>query len=272
MLIVLTLAVALLFALAFRQAHQDPIVRRVELALPGWPVGATPVLVALTSDVHVGGGAMDAGRLTRIMDQIAANRPDLALFAGDFISGHDPQTARDNAPVITAAFSRLRPKYGKIGVLGNHDHDSDPGAIAAALSAGGVTVLENRAQVRGPLVVAGIGDAFSGHNRLPDTLRSMRKLAGVRLALTHSPDIALALPSDVTILLAGHTHCGQIVLPWVGALRLHAHPRYRCGIVREGARTIIITAGLGTSLLPLRLNAPPDVWLIRLGGTVPVQN
>ena len=86
--------------------------------------------------------------------------------------------------------------------------------------------------------------------------------------LAHSPDVAPDLPVDVSLLLAGHTHCGQIVLPFYGALG-HVSKfgdRFGCGVVHEGSRTTIVSAGLGTSVMPLRLGAPADLWLVRLSG------
>ncbi len=258
-----------LLGFAWREAHRPPVIRRATIALPDWPAGAAPITVALASDVHVGGGAMDAARLNRMVDRIAALRPDLAIFAGDFIDGHDPATARRNGPVLTAAMRRLRPPLGIVAVLGNHDHNSDPAAVARALRAAGATLVENGAVTRGPLAIGGVGDAFSRHDRLPHALLALKQQVGARLIVSHSPDLAPALlPRDASLLLAGHTHCGQMVLPLVGAPWVPSRygSRYRCGIIREGARTTIVTAGLGTSLLPLRLNAPPDIWLIRLQG------
>lgn len=267
LLLASTLVGAILLLIAFREAHSDPVVRRATIALPNWPAAARPVTVALASDIHVGGGAMDATRLTRMVDRIAATRPDLVVLAGDFIDGHDPRTARANAPVLTAALRRLRPRLGTIAVLGNHDNDSDPIAVASALTAAGATVIENGAVVRGPLAIGAVDDAYSRHDDLPATLRALRGVPGARLLVTHSPDIAPLLPADATLLLAGHTHCGQIVLPVLGALWIPSRfgSRYRCGVIREGARTLVVGAGLGTSMLPLRLGAPPDIWLLTLG-------
>jgi hypothetical protein len=68
-------------------------------------------------------------------------------------------------------------------------------------------------------------------------------------------------------MLAGHTHCGQVALPFVGALKTMSRygRRYACGVVTEEGRSVVVTAGLGTSGLPLRLIAVPDMWLVELG-------
>jgi uncharacterized protein len=95
----------------------------------------------------------------------------------------------------------------------------------------------------------------------------MRRLPGAPLVIAHSPDVAPALGGATPVLLAGHTHCGQWVLPLVGALQVPSRyrQRYRCGVIREGVRTVVVTGGVGTSLLPMRYGAPPDVWLVRVG-------
>ncbi|MEP9358597.1 metallophosphoesterase [Sphingomonas sp. KR3-1] len=260
-----------MYLYARHEARSDPVVRRARLALSGWPEGAKPVTVALLSDIHIGSGAMDAERLTRIADQIAATHPDLVLIAGDFIYGHDPAESARLAPGLTAPLARLRPPLGVIAVPGNHDHWTGAGPVRRALEAAGVTVLANQAVRRGPLTILGFDDSFSGHADVAATLRSAAGLGGVAVALTHSPGLIPRLPPSVNLLLAGHTHCGQVVFPLIGAAtdwpdppkRLY-DPRYRCGVVHDPERTVIVTAGMGTSGPALRLGAPPDFWLLTL--------
>lgn len=271
-LILLLLAVASvglgLLAHAFAEARADPIVRRASVALPGWPAGAPPIRVVLISDIHVGTLAMGERRLNRIVAQINALAPDLVLIAGDCIYGHDPNGAARFGEAMVAPLSRLRARYGTVAVPGNHDHWTGLTTVRDQLRRAGVAVIENQAILRGPLALGAVGDDFSRHDDLPATLAALRRLPGGRLLLTHSPDIAPDLPADAPVLLAGHTHCAQVVLPlWGPILEVSRYgARYRCGLVREGGRTVVVTAGLGTSALPLRLNAPPDLWLLSVGG------
>lgn len=271
---IIGIAVAALVILApvaalvtWRNARADPVVRRAVIALPRWPAGAAPIRVALVSDVHLASAAMDEGRLTRIVERIAALRPDLLLVAGDFIEGDVPADAAGIAVPLARALSRIRPRLGIVAVPGNHDHWTSVAAMTQAVERAGGMVLANRAIVRGPLAIGGVDDEYTGHDDLPGTLAALRPLSGARVLLTHSPDLAPLVPADVTLVLAGHSHCGQVVLPLVGppVLPLRTRRRYMCGIVREGARTTIVTAGLGTSELPFRLAAPPDLWLLTLG-------
>ncbi|CAN5437222.1 metallophosphoesterase [soil metagenome] len=269
LLILLAIAVFLvgLAGWGYRNARADPIVRRATIALPGWPAGAAPVRVALLSDIHMESATMDPARLTRIVGQINALQPDLILIAGDFIEGRGAANAAHFAPLLTAPLSRLRAPLGVVAVLGNHDHWTDAALVRRSLEAIGMTVVANGAVVRGPLVIGGLDDQPTRHANLGATLAAMRPLRGARLILAHSPDIAPSLPADVPMLLAAHTHCGQIVLPFYGPLTEVSNfgARYRCGLVREGRRAVIITAGVGTSTVPMRLGAPADVWLLTLG-------
>jgi predicted MPP superfamily phosphohydrolase len=202
-----------------------------------------------------------------IVRQVNALSPDLVLIAGDFISDRRLSTRAYPAPEAVAPLHGLRARLGVVAVLGNHDHWRGAASIRSALVAAGVRLLDNEAIRIGPLVVGGIDDAFTGFARPMTTIRHMRRLGGLRIVLTHSPDPFADLPADAGLVLAGHTHCGQIVLPVIGPLATMSEHgrRYRCGIVQEKGKTLIVGAGVGTSIMPIRIGAPPDIWLIELG-------
>jgi predicted MPP superfamily phosphohydrolase len=270
LLIVLTLillAASGVLYYAHEEARRDPVVRTATIRLPDWPAKAKPVRAVLISDIHIGSTAMDARRLARIADQINALHPDIVLIAGDMIFGHDRQGAVRLGGGLVAPLSHLRAPLGAVAVLGNHDHWTGAATVRDDLQRAGVTVLENEAIMRGPLAIGGVDDDSSGHAEVRGTLARLRALKGARIVLTHSPDIAPSLPADTPLLLAGHTHCGQVVLPFFGPIsEVTRYPeRYRCGIRVEGKRAVVVTAGLGTSGPPLRLGAPPDLWLLTLG-------
>jgi hypothetical protein len=262
-------------ALGLAEAGARPIERRATLALPGWPSDVPPLRVALLSDMHIGNRAMRPARLRSVVEQVNAARPDLVLIAGDFVTGHDHTGAVERAAALTEPLAALNAPLGVVAVLGNHDHWTAPNAIRAALSEANVTVLENDVARRGPLAVLGVGDAFSGHDDVRLTTAKARQRGGVPIVLTHAPDVAGKLSAALPLVLAGHTHCGQVVLPWFGPLltrgprqgwrRLY-DPRYRCGIVRDPRRTVIVTAGLGSGTSPFRLGAPSDWWLLTFTG------
>jgi predicted MPP superfamily phosphohydrolase len=248
-------------------AIADPLVREADVALPDWPAGAPPVRALLMSDLHVAGPDMPPERLARIVEQANALRPDIVLIAGDFVSDKRASTRSYSLAAAVAPLAGLRSRLGTIAVLGNHDHWRNEAEARAALRRIGVRLLDNDAVAVGPLAIGGLDDAFTHHQDLGAMLNALRALPGARIVLSHSPDPFPDLPRDATFMLAGHTHCGQIRLPLLGPVStMSAYgDRYACGLIRENGRTLIVSAGLGTSILPLRLGALPDMWLIRLG-------
>ncbi len=253
------------FLIGYRNARADPVVRRVTMALPDWPAGKPPITIALMSDIHMESMAMDEGRLARIVGQVNALHPDLVVLAGDFIEGRGVGEADRAIPLLARPLSQLKAPLGVVAVLGNHDHWTDPAPIAAMLRRIGVVVLVNQGEGLGPLALGGLDDPATHHDRIAPTQAALATLAGAGVMVAHSPDVAVKLSRRTTLLLAGHTHCGQVVLPLIGAPVEVTNPRYRCGIVRDPHRLTVVTAGLGTSNLPIRFGAPPDLWLVRVG-------
>lgn len=264
-LLILAALAILLLGWCYWSAISAPVVREARVELPGFPAGQAPVRVALLSDLHVQGPDMPPERLARIVDQVNAQRPDLVLIAGDFVGSRRLATRHYNPAEIAAPLRELRAPLGVIAVLGNHDDDE--AQLRAALTAAGLRVLVNQAVQAGPLAIGGLGDQVSGRNRDNQTYSAMRALPGARVLLSHSPDPFATLPGDIGLMLAGHTHCGQIRLPLYGAWSTGSAygDRYACGFIEENGRKLIVTAGLGTSILPLRLMAPPDFWIVTIG-------
>jgi predicted MPP superfamily phosphohydrolase len=224
-----------------------------------------PTRLVLLSDLHVATPGDSPSRLRDTVALVNRLHPDLVLIAGDFLSTDSlafPATPAD----AVAPLAGLRARFGTVAVLGNHD-DKDRRALETLFPHMGVTLLENQAVRRGPLAILGIGDTFTGHARPAKAFAAARPLDGLPVALAHEPDVTPKLDRSLRLVLAGHTHCGQIAPRPIGPLfTASAYGlRYACGIIREGDRTVLVTAGLGTSNLPLRLGAPPDVWVIDFG-------
>jgi predicted MPP superfamily phosphohydrolase len=265
LLLVLALTGVALFAWMHHEARLDPVVRRATVRLPDWPGGKAPVRVLLLSDVHMGSAVMDPARLERIVDQANALTPDLVLIAGDFVYGNDEIEGAVSARQLVAPLARLRAPLGVVAVSGNHDYWAGRGSLPPALERAGVVLLDNQAIVRGPLAIGGLADGYTRHANIPVTMAALYKLPGAKLVLTHAPDITPYLPGKVHLVLAGHTHCGQVLIPYVTALPRIGRGRYACGWTRDPGRLNLVTAGIGTSILPFRLGADPDMWLLTLG-------
>lgn len=249
-------------------ATRDPVIHRATVPVADWPAGQPPLTVLLLSDIHVAGPDMPPERLSRIVGRLNRLKPDLVLIAGDLVSERRVATRIYTPAEAVAPLGKLAAPLGVVVAPGNHDHWFDPAALRRALEGQGIRVLQNEAAAFGPLIVGGIDDEFSGHDDIAATFAAMDALgAGVPVILSHSPDVVPDLSRPVAAVLAGHTHCGQIRLPWLSAISYASRygDRFACGDIRDGGQRIFVGAGLGTSILPLRYGAPPDVWLVTLG-------
>ncbi len=267
--LLLVLASIAFITKGYWNATRDPIIRTATIAVADWPANTPPLRVLHLSDVHVAGPDMPPRRLRTIVRQLNALKPDLIVIAGDLISEAGMFAQVYPAAEVVAPLGGLRAPLGVIVAPGNHDHWFDAKALSAELKKNGITVLQNEAVRRGPLIIGGVDDDFSGHADVPATFAAMAALGvGPRVILTHSPDSAPDLPSPVAAVFAGHTHCGQLVFPLIGALSSVSRygNRFACGLIRDGQQWVVVGAGLGTSILPLRYGAPPDVWMVTLSG------
>lgn len=254
-------------------ASAMPVVRRTEVVLP-FPAGTPrrPVTVALLTDTHLSGPDNSPSRMARIVAQINALKPDLILLGGDYI-GDDKGLGTYDGRTSIAAFAGLRAPLGVVAVLGNHDSRSRHNQVALsawdwqiAFARMGITLLQNGAVRRGPIAVGGIKDIYTRRIDLPGTLAAMRWVGGAPVLLSHGPDVFPLLPDAPALVLVGHTHCGQMALPFVGVTYVPSKygTRYACGLYREGDKTMIVAGGVGTSGMPFRMLAPPDIWLITI--------
>lgn len=239
-------------------ASSAPVARHLTLH-----AGIGPMRVVLLSDLHVATPGDDPARLRGTVARVNALHPDLVLVAGDFLSTDTLALAAPPSEVV-AAVAGLRARLGVAAVLGNHDYGQGHDALQAGLLQAGITLLRNEAVRRGPLTVIGVGDTFTRHAHPDRALISARALGGLPVVLTHEPDVTPKLDPSLNLVLAGHTHCGQIS-PWpIGPIFTASAygRRYACGPIREGARLILVSGGLGNSNLPIRLGAAPDFWVI----------
>lgn len=264
----LALVGAALFARGYWNATRDPVIRTASVKVDDWPAAQPALKILLISDTHVAGPDMPPVRLARIVGDLNRLKPDLVLIAGDLVSEKRTATHIYTAAEVVAPLGGLRAPLGVIVAPGNHDHWFRPDALRGELEKRGIRVLQNQAVKLGPLVVGGVDDDYSDHDDVPATLAAMGRLGpGVPLLLTHSPDIVPDLPRPVAAVFAGHTHCGQIRFPFIGALTYVSRygDRFACGDIDDKGQRVFVGAGLGTSLLPLRFNTPPDAWLVTLG-------
>ena len=263
---------AAFIAIGYRNATAMPLVRRLSVTMPGYPPGGVPLRIVLFSDVHVHDPDMPPSRVTKIVDQINALHPDLDVAAGDFVgnafigSDYSPEEA-------IAPLRGLKARLGVYAVLGNNDYEAGEGQVSSALANAGVQVLNDDALKVGPVALGGmdgrIHRKYSNWIAARDTTHeALDATPGMKILVAHRPDEFVAAPNSISLVLAGHTHCGQIVLPLLGPMETGSDygRKYSCGVVRDGSKLLVVTAGIGTSHVPLRIGAPPDIWLITIQG------
>jgi hypothetical protein len=255
-----------------RFAHAQPhVVRRYNLTLPGWPRFSRQMRIAFLSDFHVGAHTGDVGRLAIIGKEAAAHAPDLVLFGGDYMNMQLIGRGRVPPQAIAGVLSQIARGRGCFAILGNHDYIYGKLEVTAALRDMGIAVLDHGRQpftYQGHSIdVIGVPDA---HVQWPEAKGLLPGLSRDKpaIVLTHDPAWFAEVPAGPFLTLAGHTHGGQIKLPGIGVLSnaSRAPMRWTHGLVVEDGRHMIVTAGLGTSVLPLRVGVPPEFVIIDVSG------
>jgi len=255
-----------------------------------WPAGMELKIAAL-ADIHACRPWMEPERIRAIVDETNALGADLIVLLGDYVAGHRYVTGYVPAAEWAQALAGLRAPLGVHAILGNHEWWSDQavqragtGSPAArhALEAVGIPVYENDvvrlAKAEHGFWLAGLGDQLAflpsrrlrpgrpiGADRLDHTLAKITDDAPVVL-LAHEPDIAVKVPKRVALTLSGHTHGGQVRLfGWSPIVPSRYGNRYAYGHVRERC-DLIISGGLGCSIMPFRLGVTPEIVLVTLRG------
>jgi predicted MPP superfamily phosphohydrolase len=242
------------------------VVKELELELPNWPRRLDGLRAGVLSDIHAGVPHMGLDKIARAVDAANDRAPDVHLLLGDHLDASQPWRRRLKPEVVASELARLRAPLGTISVIGNHDWRNSGDRMWRALAAVGITVLENRAvELDRGFWVAGLGDM---RHRRPNIGAALREVPAGEpvIVLTHDPDVFPAMPERVALTLAGHTHGGQIAIPVLRRPMMPSHygERYARGLVVEHGRHLLVSSGLGTSGLPIRLLAPPEVLILTL--------
>jgi uncharacterized protein len=243
----------------FYERHELEVTR-VPVTVAGLPQALEGLRVGLLTDIHrslLVSHADVARAVTALMNE----RPDLIVLGGDYVTYGDRQYVGPSAE----ALAPLSAPYGVFGILGNHDDEHD---MPAALTKNGVQMLKDartRITINGEALNL-LGIRF-WTRRGADIAPLLRGATGPTILLAHDPRrlteaAALAIP----LVLSGHTHGGQVVLPLVGAIAAQKFPVV-AGTGRRGQTTIFVSRGVGTIYLPVRVNCPPEAAILTLAAT-----
>lgn len=241
-------------------AYERHRLQRVERDLPvlGLPPALDGLRIGLITDIHHS-AMVAAEEVVRAVQMLVEAAPDLVVLGGDYVTYGDRGFVGPVAELLTPL--ALAP-HGAFAVLGNHDDDRD---MPAALAARGFTVLRDQ---RTAVTIRGERVDFAGirfwTRRAEDIARVLRGTGETTILLAHDPRrLVEAAALDVQLVLSGHTHGGQVVLPGVGAIAGRKFP-VLAGLAERENTTLFVSRGVGTVYVPIRLNCPPEVGIVTL--------
>jgi uncharacterized protein len=238
-------------------------VRSVSLSLPHLAPEFSGYRIVQLSDIHADRW-MTAPRIQRVVDRVNQMHPDLVVLTGDFVT-RNPQKFAPNLSVLKA----LKPMDKTLAILGNHDAWTDPDLIQTTLETADVDVLSNQVvtlnRALAQLHIGGVDDVWAQRDRLNEVLAAL-PTTGAAILLAHEPDFAdtSAATGRFDLQLSGHSHGGQVRLPFVKKFFPPLAYKYPMGQYQVGSMIQYTNRGLGSSGIPIRFNCRPEITIFTL--------
>jgi uncharacterized protein len=248
---------ALFLAYCWLFETRQPVLTAYDVTLPGLPRELDGFRIVQLSDMHRSLVVPDS--LIRGAVRLAnSTHADIAVLTGDFVS-HNANNAKPCAQML----SRIRTRKGLYAVLGNHDHWTNAGMVSKAIKSQGIVLLDNsNARLGTGLYLAGIDDKWAGK---PDVGTAFRWIpqGSCRVMVSHTPLAIDLFKGRQGLLITGHTHGGQVLVPFVPRRRLPGLKgwHYIQGWYREGGILMYVNRGIGTVNPPIRFRCQPEVTL-----------
>ncbi|WP_444913154.1 metallophosphoesterase [Microbulbifer sp. PAAF003] len=242
-----------------------------DIVVDAWPKECNGLRVAILADLHVGSPYKGRKSLQNLVEAVNKSQPDLILLPGDFVIqgvvGGKFVPPEDAAGIL----KELKAPMGVFAVLGNHDWWLDAARVEQSLESQGISVLEDKSvrlvSSECKLRLVGISDFWEGPHDVKKAMQGIDEGETI-LAFTHNPDIFPELPAELSLTIAGHTHGGQVYLPFIGRPIVPSSygQRFAIGHIVEGDKHLYVSPGVGTSILPVRFLVPPEVTVLSIFG------
>ncbi|WP_019336139.1 metallophosphoesterase, partial [Lactococcus garvieae] len=255
LLSILSLLILLIIALPFYAWKVEPFLVHVNHVELGKKNDRTPLNVVQISDLQVS-EYYETNRLDKVIEKVNAQKPDILLFTGDLFDNYS-KYPEQRAPMIEK-LKAFKANIGKYAVWGNHDYGG--GAVRVyedVMSAGGFTVLRNQGETLTlsdgrQVFLGGLDDSLLGNPSVSDTL-AYRQNYDYAITMTHEPDVADAfIGTDTQLVLAGHSHGGQVWIPFYPIKNVLAE-KYTRGLYQLDAITqLYVNTGIGTTSIHAR--------------------
>lgn len=274
-LLALLLAIGSMAAYAYFVEPSRLTIERVKLKVPNSGTALNGLKIVAISDIHGGSNNVPVTKLQNIVKLANAEEADLIVLLGDYVSQTEGKSSPLKMPVETIAenLKGFNAKYGVYGVIGNHDWWYDDRRVTAEFEKAGIRMLENEIE---PIKIGdetvwlwGVEDYWRAR-RVP-VENSFAKIPEKKniIAITHNPDSLLKAPREISVMLAGHSHGGQVWIPFYGRKNFSGDQRFVSGHTEVEGKHVFVTAGIGTSIVPLRFLTPPEITVITLSSDDP---
>ena len=243
------------------------VIHEQSIQIDNWPKELGGLRIALIADLHTGGWFIDENKLRLIVDRSNQLNPDLVVLLGDYVAPNSWHSRRVEPEITAGVLKDLRAPLGVYAVLGNHDWWYNGAKVRRAFEQNGIPVLEDEVvEIRWrdkSFWLAGLADLWTRPQQIDETIAKAPP-GSTMIALTHNPDIFPRLPPNVPLLLAAHTHGGQVSIPLIGTPIVPSRfgSKYTAGHVFENGHHMFVTTGIGTSILPVRFRVPPEIVVL----------
>lgn len=262
-------AVAILFATSVYAQGVEPRwfnIKTIDVKLAGLDPAFEGYKIVQLTDLHARSGMMNRQQLEKVARLANQQQPDLIALTGDYITAG----ADKSEEMLANAFSQLKAKDGVVAVMGNHDRSEDSTPLERALAAGNIKLLNNAVhsiERQGSLLnIAGVDDVWLRRANLPQTIAQLPN-TGANILLAHEPDFGdfAAASFRFELQLSGHSHGGQIVLPFAPRVTPLWAKKYINGLYQIGVMKLYVSPGVGTTGPPkARFNCRPEISVIVL--------
>ena len=261
------LAVALLILWGIFAEPNILVIRNIDISLKKWHSEHNSLKIVFLGDLHT--KPIDLDRLKRVVSKVNEQKPDIVLSIGDYVNGNSYKETL-YPRVIAKELGKIKSKYGFYTVLGNHDYDYNPLRIRKELEKNGIKVLENDTlplDIEGKrLWLIGIQDFSVCHTHLDYNTKQVSDEENPVILLSHTPDVFPEVDERIELTLAGHTHGGQVIIPFYGPIYVPSKygKKYSKGYFKEKNKKMFVTGGIGTSVFPVRFNNFPEIIILNI--------